>query len=54
MKRSDNLEKLVNTIQEQDLKPLNKHVSMVEGAAKLLGVISLIIGIAASIFNLFN
>lgn len=45
MRRSDNLEKMYTDLQEKDIKPLRRHVNMVEGGFKLLGVLSLILGI---------
>lgn len=57
MRRSDNLEKLVNVLQEKhdlELKPLNRHVSMVEGAFKLLGVLALIVTIITGLSKIFG
>lgn len=51
MKRSDNLEKLVDKLRAEDIKSLTTHVNMVEGGLKLLGVISLIIGILVPIIS---
>lgn len=39
---------------ENDLKPVKKHVAMVNGGLKLLGIISLIIGIIAGLMKIFN
>lgn len=54
MKRSDNLEKLVQTMQEKELKPLHRHVAHVEGAFKLLGVVALIVGLISGVISLFR
>lgn len=54
MKRSDNLESLVMTIQEKDLKPLQRHVHYVEGVFKFLGLIALLVGLISGIANLFG
>jgi len=54
MKRSDNLEKLVQTLQEKDIQPLRKHVNMVEGALKFIGLFGLAVGIFVSLFKLFG
>lgn len=54
MKRSDNLESIIQAIQDEDLKPLHKHVNTVEGALKLLGILSIVIGIATGILSLFG
>lgn len=54
MKRSDNLEKLVDKLRDEDIKPLTKHVSMIEGALKLLGVISLITGMVVSVISVLG
>jgi len=55
MRRSDQLEQLMNTMQERDLKPLHRHVTMVEGVFKFLGLVALVLTIisgAASLFGL--
>ena len=53
MRRSDNLEALVNLIQEKDLKPLHKHVSQVEGVFKFLGLVALVLTIVSGIMKFF-
>lgn len=49
IKRSDNLETLVNHFKEEDIKPLQKDMSQIQGAAKIVTVLiaagSLILGI---------
>ena len=54
MKRSDNLEKLVEGIREKDIEPVKKHVNMVEGSLKLIGLIGLIVSILTGLFKLFG
>lgn len=54
MRRSDNLEKLINIINENEIKPLRKHVSMVEGALKLLGVLSILASLFGAVARYFN
>ncbi len=54
MKRSDNLEKLISRLEEKDLKPVVRHVAMVEGGLKLLGVIGIVVGIAGGLAKLFG
>jgi hypothetical protein len=39
---------------DESMKPLNKHVHMVEGGLKLIGIISLLSGIALAFFRIFN
>lgn len=39
---------------EQKLEPVEKHVHMVNGALKFLGIIALVVGIFASIFKLLS
>lgn len=53
MKRSDNLEEMVKIIQEKELKPLSKHVSMVEGGLKLIGILGIIATIIGTIVKVF-
>ena len=54
MKRSDHLESILDSIQKNDLTPLHKHVNMIEGALKLLGILSILVGIATGILSLFG
>jgi hypothetical protein len=54
MKRSDNLEEMVKIIQEKELKPLSKHVSMVEGALKLVGILGIVATIIGTIVKIFG
>jgi len=52
MKRSDNTEQMlieqrayIEDIREKELKPLHKHVNMIEGAFKFLGILGIVISI---------
>lgn len=54
MKRSDHLEAIIDNLKEKDIGPLNVHKNRVEGALKLLGVISLLVGIIVGIVSLFR
>lgn len=54
MKRSDNLEEIVLDMKEKELKPIQRHVSQVEGAVKLLGLMALLITIATGLGKLFG
>lgn len=49
VKRSDSLETLVNHLKEEDIKPLQRDMSQIQGAAKIITVLiaagSLILGI---------
>lgn len=53
MRRSDALESLLEKTKEQDIKPIARHVAMVEGVAKFIGFISMGVSIAAGAFGIF-
>ncbi len=53
MKRSDSLEQMLLSL-EEDLKPIEKHVAMVEGAIKFLGIISISLSVLGGILKLFG
>ena len=53
MERSEHLEKIIEKMEEKDLKPLRRHVAMVEGGLKLLGLIGLLVGILSGLFKIF-
>lgn len=53
MKRSDNLEKMITKV-ESDMLPLQKHVSYMHGAFKLVGVLSLVVGLLVGISKLIK
>lgn len=54
MKRSDSLETIIDHLKEKDVKPLTKHVNMVEGALKLVGILSVIVSLIGGIIKLFG
>lgn len=54
MRRSDQLEALMDNLQEKELKPLQKHVNMVEGVFKFLGLIALGVTIISGLAKLFG
>ena len=52
MRRSDHLETIVDQIKiknEKELAPLKRHINMVEGAFKLLGILGILFGIVGGI-----
>lgn len=51
VRRSDLLERKTDQLAE-DMKPLEKHVTMVNGGLKLLGIIGTIVAIIVGIFEL--
>lgn len=54
MRRSDNLEAIVSDMKEKDVKPVKKHVAMVEGGLKLLGILGLLVSIIAGTLKIFG
>lgn len=54
MRRSDNLEKIVSDMKEKDVKPVKKHVAMVEGGLKLLGILGLLVSIVGGVLKIFG
>lgn len=54
MRRTDTLEFLVQTVREKEMQPLQKHVVMVEGVFKFLGLIALLLTIVSGIGKLFG
>lgn len=56
VKQEENLKEHMRrtAILEEGLKPVQKHVTRVEGALKLLGVISVLVGIAAGVAKLLG
>lgn len=54
MERSEHLEILIDRMEESDLKPLRKHVAMVEGGLKLIGLVGILVGILIGFFKLFS
>lgn len=53
MRRSDALEVMILNL-ESEFKPVQKHIIMVEGIIKFLGLLSLVIGVAGGILRLFG
>lgn len=53
MKRSQYLENIFEKMKENDLKPLSKHIHMVEGVFKFIGLTSIVVGIIGTIFSFF-
>ena len=53
MRRTETAEENINLLREE-LKPVKKHVAYMEGALKGLGVVSLIVGVAAGIVKIFG
>lgn len=54
MKRSDNLEKIVQNIENKELRPIRKHISMVEGGLKLIGLLGVLASIVASVLKVIG
>ena len=53
MERSDKLELMIGAL-EKDLKPVQKHVIIVEGIFKLIGALSMLLGILATVLNILG
>jgi hypothetical protein len=51
MKRSDHLEEMIK-LESARVEIVTKHVSMVEGALKMVGIVSIIVGIVVGISRL--
>ena len=54
MERSSHLESIIEKMEETDLRPLRRHVSMVEGGLKLLGILGLIITMLGGVIKLLS
>jgi hypothetical protein len=58
MARSNHLENLVEKIKEQEIKPIARHVVVVESTFKILGIavsaISIVIGAIVSVYSFFR
>lgn len=57
MKRSDQLESIVEVLKaktETEIAPLKKHMNMIEGALKLLGGMSVVVGLLSGLAKLFG
>lgn len=53
MRRTDAAEESLALLREQ-IKPLEKHKSMIDGALKLIGLIGIIAGIAVACIEILN
>lgn len=53
MRRSDSLETLVQQ-NEAKLVPIQRHINRVDGALKLIGLVGILIGIAAGIVKIIS
>ena len=57
MKRSDHLEDLVEEMQKKNdaaVAPLKKHINMVEGVFKFIGLMGILVSILGGLAKLFN
>lgn len=54
MQRSDHLETIVNSLKKDELQPIQRHIAMVEGVVKFIGVLSLLVGIIGGLVKLFG
>lgn len=54
MKRSDHLEEIVQNLRDKDLKRVNRHVAMVEGALKVFGGIGVLVSILGLVFKVMG
>lgn len=64
MRRSDHLEEIAEALKERqdvdrearttELQPIQKHINMVEGAFKFLGLVGIIVSILGGIAKLFG
>lgn len=54
IQRSDRLEAIIDHLKEKEIAPLTIHKNRVEGALKLIGIVSLLVGIAVGIVSLFK
>ena len=57
MRRTDTLEAILETVRETsatELKPLQKHVTMVEGVFKFLGLVALLLSIVSGVGKLLG
>lgn len=54
MRRSDNLEEVVTHLKDNEIKKINKHVYMVEGMFKLVGLLGIVASIIGGIGKLLG
>lgn len=52
MRRSDHLEDVVETMREKEITPMRKHINMVEGAFKFLGILGVIVSVIGGILKI--
>lgn len=53
IRRTENLERIIELMQDE-AKPVQKHVIMVEGVLKFLGVVSIFLSIIGAILSIFG
>ena len=53
MKRTDALETLISTL-ESEFRPVQRHVIMVDGVVKFLGLLAVVMSIVGGILKVFN
>lgn len=54
IRRTALLEEQLEYIQKEELKPIHQHVNRVDGALKLLGLVSLIVALASGAIELVS
>jgi len=54
MKRSDHLEEIVQQMKDQDISQLRRHVNMVEGALKFIGLLGVLVSIVGGVFKIIG
>jgi hypothetical protein len=54
MRRSDNLEVLVQNIEKKELRPLRRHVTLMEGALKFMGVLGVFVSVVGGIAKIIG
>lgn len=53
MRRTEINEERLQRIEDKELKPLVKHVHMVNGGLKFLGILSLFVGMFSALYKIF-
>jgi hypothetical protein len=54
IRRTELLEEEQKAIRQKDLEPIKKHVAMMQGAGKFVGLVSIVAGIIAAIYSIFS
>ena len=54
MERSEHLETIVEKMEENDLRPLRRHVSMLDGALKLVGFFAFSVSIIVGVLKILS